>query len=131
MEWNLAESCVLLKLFCASMAFSRKAGLWVGLIVVWLGVNLAPAWAASPGDGAVLFETYCAGCHPKGGNIIRRRKTLKLKSLQRDGYDTLAPVINLITQGQNNMPGFADQLNDTQIETVAQFVLEQASRNWK
>lgn len=131
MEWNLEVSCVLLKLLRASMAFSRKAGLWVGLIVVWLGVNLSPAWAASPGDGAVLFETYCAGCHPKGSNIIRRRKTLKLKSLQRDGYDTLAPVVNLITQGKNNMSGFADQLNEAQIETVAQFVLEQASHNWK
>ncbi len=100
-------------------------------MVMGLGLNLSSAWAASPEDGVVLFENYCAGCHPKGGNIIRRRKTLKQKSLERDGYGALEPLINLIDQGQNNMPGFADQLNNTQVETVAQFVLEQASHTWK
>ena len=29
-----------------------------------------------------LFETHCSGCHLKGGNIIRRGKNLKLKTLQ-------------------------------------------------
>lgn len=115
------------------VAICQKAGLWVGLIGVWLGINILSVWAAPPDmtDGAVLFENYCAGCHPKGGNIIRHRKTLKLQSLERDSYDTLESLAYLIAQGQNNMPGFADQLNNSQVETVAQFVLEQASHNWK
>lgn len=122
-----------MKLFSVLIAFSRKAGLWMSLIGVWLGINLSPAWAAPPEvlDGAMLFENYCAGCHPKGGNIIRRSKTLKLKSLKRDSYDTLEPLTGIVTQGQNNMPGFADKLDNAQVETVAQFVLEQASHNWK
>ncbi|WP_235110515.1 MULTISPECIES: c-type cytochrome [Acaryochloris] len=122
-----------MKLFSVLIAFSRKAGLWMGLIGVWLGINLSPAWATPPeaSDGAMLFENYCAGCHPKGGNIIRRGKTLKLKSLKRDSYDTLEPLTGIVTEGQNNMPGFADKLDNAQVETVAQFVLEQANHNWK
>lgn len=133
MEWNAELGCVLVKLLRASIAISQKACVLVSLMVMWLGVNLPSAWAAPPDvpDGAVLFENYCAGCHPQGGNIVRRRKTLKLNSLERDGFDRLEPLANLIAKGQNNMPGYEEKLNNTQIETVAQFVLEQASHNWK
>jgi len=133
MEMNIEVGDVLVKLLRSAIVFCLKASLLMGLLVVGLGVNSPSGWADAPEvtDGAVLFENYCAGCHPKGGNIIRRGKTLKQKSLKRDSYDTLEPLATLVNQGQNNMPGFADKLNDAQVETVAQFVLEQASHNWK
>lgn len=133
MELNAELGYVLVKLLRSSIAICQKAGLLVGLMVVWLGVNISSAWAAPPEvtDGAVLFENYCAGCHPQGGNIVRRRKTLKLKSLERDGYDTLEPLTQLVSKGQNNMPGYEEKLNDIQIETLSQFVLEQANQGWK
>ena len=36
------------------------------------------------GSGAQLFDLHCAGCHPNGGNIIRRGRTLKLKALEKE-----------------------------------------------
>lgn len=95
-------------------------------------MNLPQAWAAPPDvpDGSALFENYCAGCHPQGGNIIRRRQTLKLKSLERDGYNTLEPLADLVADGKNNMPGFAEKLTPTQIETISQFVLDAANQGW-
>lgn len=95
-------------------------------------VNLSQAWATPPeaAEGSTLFANYCAGCHPQGGNIIRRRQTLKLKSLERDGYNILEPLVDLVATGKNNMPGFAKDLNTTQIETISQFVLDAANQGW-
>ncbi len=52
---------------------------------------------------AKLFEVHCAGCHPNGGNIIRRGKTLKQKALQRNKMDSLTAINDIITNGKNNM----------------------------
>lgn len=40
----------------------------------------APVLAENIGDGAKIFNVQCAGCHPNGGNIIRRGKSLQKKS---------------------------------------------------
>ncbi len=100
------------------------------LVGAWMMFNLSSAWAIAPESGAALFESHCAGCHPRGGNIVRRRQTLKLKSLQRDGYDTLETIADLVSQGRNNMPGFEETLTPPQIGTLAQFVLDQANHGW-
>lgn len=124
---------MVVKLIRSAYVFGRKAGLLGGLILVWLMVNIPSAWAVPPDftDGSTLFELYCAGCHPQGGNIVRRRKTLKLNALERDGYTSLESLTDLVAKGQNNMPGFEKKLNTIQIETLAQFVLEQADQGWK
>lgn len=131
MEGSLG--CVSVNLLHSARALVAKAGLFVGVILMGLVVSVPSAWAAPPDfqEGSTLFELYCAGCHPQGGNIIRRRKTLKLKSLERDGYDTLEPLADLIAKGQSNMPGFEEKLNTTQIETLSEFVLDQAHHDWK
>lgn len=79
---------------------------------------------------AELFETHCAGCHLRGGNIIRRGKTLKQRALKRYGYDTKAAIIQIITQGKAPMSSYADQLSPKEIQTLAQYVIEQADQGW-
>ncbi len=86
---------------------------------------------ASQDSGAAIFEANCAGCHPKGGNIIRRGKNLKERALKRNHVDTVENVISLVTQGKNNMPAYEERLNSQQIETVSNYVLEQAAKNWR
>ena len=71
------------------------------LVVMWF----SPTALADSGNGAPLFETHCSGCHLNGGNIIRRGKNLKLKTLEKNGYDTseaMTPARIMVIPG---MPG--------------------------
>ena len=94
-----------------------------------------PALAANlPADlpsGAKVFEVHCAGCHINGGNIIRRGKNLKLKTLQKNHMDSIAAIAEIVTNGKNNMSAYRDRLTDPQIQEVSTYVLEQAQQNWK
>lgn len=99
-------------------------------IMVWLGA-IAGAWADALPDASPLFEMHCAGCHINGGNIIRRGKNLKQKTLERNGYDTVEAIAQLVTQGKGNMPAYAERMSRTEIEAVARYVLEQAAQDWK
>ena len=97
----------------------------------------APALALAvnlPSDlpsGAKVFEVHCAGCHINGGNIVRRGKNLKLKTLQKNHMDSIAAIAEIVTNGKNNMSAYRDRLTDPQIQEVSAYVLEQAGQNWK
>jgi cytochrome c6 len=95
-------------------------------------VSLAPsAWAATDSaNGAQLFQTHCAGCHVNGGNIVRRGKNLKLKTLQRNKVDSLEAIAELVTYGKGNMSAYQDRLTEQQIQEVAAYVLDQAKQGW-
>lgn len=82
-------------------------------------------------NGAQIFETNCAGCHVNGGNIVRRGKDLKLKTLQRNGYATVDQIATLVTNGKGNMSAYRDRLTPAEIQTVSTYVLEQAKAGWK
>ncbi|HIK36733.1 MAG: c-type cytochrome [Geminocystis sp.] len=81
--------------------------------------------------GEKIFQTHCAACHPNGSNIIRRGKNLKLKALKRYGYDSPEAIIQIVTQGKNNMSAFGNRLTEDEIKAVAEYVLTQAKNNWK
>ena len=90
-------------------------------------------------DGGKIFDANCAGCHLKGGNIIRRGKTLKLKALKRNHVDSLDAVITLVSQGKGSMSAYgipleaggASRLDPDAIEAVSQYVLDQANAGWR
>lgn len=82
-------------------------------------------------NSAKLFEINCAGCHPKGGNIIRRGKTLKLKDLKKFNMDSLLSVTDIVTNGKGNMSAYKERLTEQEINAVASYVLEQATENWQ
>ncbi len=82
-------------------------------------------------NGAQIFELNCAGCHPKGSNIIRRGKNLKQKTLIKNGFDSVKSINYLIANGKNNMSAFKDRLTEQEINEVANYVLIQAKNNWK
>jgi cytochrome c6 len=104
----------------------------IAIAILMSFLILQPALAAEidPIPGARIFHVHCAGCHPGGGNIIRRGKTLKQRALQRNGYDSVAAIASLVTHGKNNMSAFADRLTASEIEAVSTYVLEQAAANW-
>ncbi len=78
-----------------------------------------------------IFTANCAGCHAKGGNILRRGKTLKTKALKRYHRDSAEAIISLVTNGKGSMGAYGDRLTASEIELVANYVLEQAEQNWK
>ncbi len=91
---------------------------------------LPSASAAELTNGSEIFQTNCAGCHANGGNIVRRGKNLKQRTLNRNKVDNLSAVVSLVTYGKNNMPAYAERLSPQQIESVSAYVLEQAERGW-
>lgn len=94
-------------------------------------VLLAPTPArAAAADGARLFEATCAGCHPHGGNIIRRGSTLKLETLQRRGLDSQAAIAAIAAAGVGQMSGYGAMLGEVGVESVAAWVWQQALEDW-
>ncbi len=87
--------------------------------------------AAETNNPAKLFEINCAGCHPRGGNIIRRGKNLSLRALHRNKLDSLEAIETLVANGKNNMSAYQDRLTEKEIEDVSAYVLEQAEKRWK
>lgn len=119
----------------------RSRWIWLGcfiaILCLWLSiVPAAQAAAASPvaktpTDAQALFTVQCAGCHPRGGNIIRRGKTLKLKALKRNRVDSEDAIATLITEGKGIMSAYGDRLSPEEIDLLAAYVWEQAQTNWR
>jgi cytochrome c6 len=102
------------------------------LLALLLVVLLAlPAGAhAAPAAGAQLFEAHCAGCHLQGGNIIRRRKTLQLAALEREGIASPAAIAAIAAGGVGQMSGYGQVLGPDGSEAVAAWVWQQAQAGW-
>ncbi len=98
------------------------------LIIILIG--LSPSVLAGDIQAEQLFETHCSGCHLNGGNIIRRGKNLKLKSLEKNGYESPEAIAEIIANGKNNMSAFSDRLGAAEITRLADYVLERANQGW-
>ena len=96
------------------------------LLVFWAG----PVWGLAD-DGGHLFELSCAGCHPRGGNIVRRGRTLRLEALRRQGIDGPAAVAQIAAEGIGRMGGYADALGPGGAERVGDWVWRQAEVGWR
>ncbi len=100
------------------------------MISFWI-VSPPVAWAHESSSAAELINMHCAGCHPNGGNIIRRGKNLKQRALKRNGYDSIDAISTLITNGKGLMSAYGDQLTEEEIGSLAHYVLEQAEIDWR
>ena len=99
----------------------------LAVLVLWP----ATAWAEAPqSPGARLFEAHCVGCHVKGGNIIRRSKTLKLAALQGNGITSAEAVALIAKNGVGRMSGYGAVLGEGGPEAVGAYVWAQAQAGW-
>lgn len=103
------------------------------LLIVSLSILALPhlALASDINSGAKIFEMNCAGCHAKGGNIIRRGKTLKKRALKRNGFESVAAISQIVTHGKGNMSAYEDRLTTEEINAVSNYVWQQAEQGWK
>ena len=92
---------------------------------------VAAAPAANLDNGAEIFKANCAACHKNGGNIVRRGKNLKLKTLHKRQVDTQDAVATLVTNGKGIMSAYGDKLTPEEIANVSAYVLQRAEQNWK
>lgn len=104
--------------------------LFLGASPVGADAIAAGSTALLPDQPAQLFEAHCEGCHPNGGNIIRRGKNLKARALERYGYDDVASITDIITHGKGVMSAYRDRLTREEIQALATYVLEQAEAGW-
>ena len=96
----------------------------LGLMLFW------PSTALAVESGASLFQNNCASCHPKGGNIIRRGRTLKIKALTKRGLDSSEAIAQVAREGIGQMSGYAEALGDGGDVIVAEWVWQQAQNAW-
>ena len=105
-----------------------QTGLLVGLLVT--APDGVKALSAGSSQGAVLFDLHCAGCHLNGGNVVRRRKTLKLAALERNGVASVEAVAQIARQGVGRMSGYGEALGAGGDRIVAEWVWQQAQNAW-
>lgn len=99
------------------------------LTIVTLSLSQA-ALAVDTVNGAQIFSVHCAGCHINGGNIVRRGKNLKQKTLKRDHMDSIEAIASIVANGKNNMSAYKDRLTEQEIQEVSAYVLSQAEKGW-
>jgi cytochrome c6 len=100
----------------------------LGLVLSWL---LITPIAQADDLGAQIFEAQCAGCHAGGGNIVRRGKNLKLKTLEKNQMATIEAIQTIVTNGKANMSAYGEKLTTEEIAAVAAYVLDRAEANWQ
>ena len=112
-------------------------GCLVSVLCLWLSlgpVALAAEPLASTSPQATtqeLFTIQCAGCHPNGGNVIRRGKNLKLRALKRHDVASVEAITTLITNGKGLMSAYRDRLTPEEIDSLANYVWDQAQNSWR
>ena len=77
-----------------------------------------------------LFKKNCIGCHINGGNIIRRSKNLKIKTLERNGIDSSEKIAKIAREGIGIMDGYEDLLKEYEDQILGIWVWEQAQKAW-
>ncbi len=128
-QYNQKEKSILSKLI--HFIFRSLATGLIAFYLLFICLN-TPALADTDLDnGAKVFKANCAGCHVNGGNIVRRGKNLKLKTLHKRKVDTQEAIATLVTNGKGIMSAYGDKLTQQEIADVSAFVLQRAEQGWK
>jgi len=87
--------------------------------------GISPAGA---GDGAGVFQQYCAVCHPNGGNIINPNRTLGRADLKKYGINGPADIVKLMRNPGPAMRVFPrSDVSDADAKAVAKYVWKEFS----
>ena len=100
-----------------------------------------PVLATDLENGSALFASSCSGCHAGGSNLFSGSKTLFMKDLVKNKYDTSEAMEILISKGRGQMPAYGSFISPkgnimpakysvSEIKDITDYVLDQASSNW-
>ena len=101
----------------------------------------SPVSATDLENGSALFASSCSGCHAGGSNLFSGSKTLFMKDLVKNKYDTSDAMELLISKGRGQMPAYGSFVSPkgnvmpakysvSEIKDKSEYVLDQASSNW-
>ena len=124
---NLIKNSFLnIHLFISAISFFTLISLFLSTLLT-LPIKAA---ALNEREGEQIFIKNCAGCHIKGGNIIRRNKTLKEKDLIKNGIETPEAIAKIAREVIGIMSGYEDLLGEEGDEIVANWIWEQSQKAW-
>ena len=102
----------------------------LSLLIIFLFLGDSNSWALNNSTGEKVFSQHCSACHLKGGNIIRRSKNLKIKTLKRNALDDPEAIAKVARKGIGIMSGYEKVLKEDEDKVVAIWILEQAQKAW-
>merc|ERR1712150_192677 len=99
-----------------------------GLLAAVLGGR--PALAADLENGEGVFSGNCAACHAGGNNSVVPEKKIKKEALEKylTGGDNVEAIKYQVTNGKGSMPAFGERLGPDDIDDVANYVFDQATK---
>ena len=94
------------------------------LFVPWQSALVTEVFAADQ-PAETLFKQHCAACHPDGGNIMKKEKTLHKKELQANKLLTAKDLVRYMRNPGPGMPGFdSKSLPDKDAARLAEYILK-------
>ena len=83
-------------------------------------------------DGETIFRNVCAGCHVRGGAVVLKgSKSLKLIDLEKRGIADVNSITIIANNGIGFMKGYKNKLKDGEDKVLAQWIIENAQKNWE
>lgn len=84
----------------------------------------ATAQQARLNTGEALFKQYCAPCHPDGGNITDRQRTLRGAALRKNNIAKPEAIVNIMRHPISRMIRFDEAtIPDKDALTIAEYIL--------
>ncbi len=93
---------------------------------VFLTVAASTVAAATAfAGGAEIFKAKCAACHPDGGNIMKKEKTLHKKDLEANKLKTAKDLVKYMRAPGPGMTKFDEKaLPEKDSQAVAEYILK-------
>jgi cytochrome c6 len=100
------------------------------LVAVAIVVGASPATAQEAPNGAATFKSKCVTCHGADGSGTAVGKSLKVADLRSDAVQKKsdAELIQSVSDGKGNMPGFKGNITDDEIQAAVTFVRTLAAK---
>lgn len=105
----------------------------IAIIVVALTGGASPAAAQDAPNGATVFKSKCITCHGADGAGTAVGKSLKVADLRSDEVQKKpdAELIQAVSDGKGNMPGFKGNITDEEIQAAITYVRTLAPKKKK
>ncbi len=76
-------------------------------------------------DGKALFQKHCAVCHPNGGNIINKNKTLSVKAMKANGVVGVKGIVAKMRNPGPLMNKFDEKtLSNQEAKAIAEYIVK-------
>jgi mono/diheme cytochrome c family protein len=85
----------------------------------------APSLPENKKTGEALFKQHCLVCHPDGGNIIKKEKTLHRKDLEANNITKPEDIVKTMRNPGPGMNKFDEStVPDTDAMAIGEYILE-------